>query len=105
MPVTAPGVANFCGYLALFRRTLGSAAKSISNVELNSKKPPICGQLMKSKPVLRVCLPMVLEKSSRNCHFFCQDCWGTLVLVPKEASGNVTSGALILLAIRLFQYW
>src|SRR5215467_153933 len=52
-----------------------------------------------------VCLPKVFEMSSLNCHLRWNDCWGTLPLVPNEASGKVTSGALILLAIRLFQYW
>ena len=44
MPLTAPGVANPCGYFVVSPRiTLGSAAKSISRVELNSKKPPSDG--------------------------------------------------------------
>ena len=47
---------------------------------------------------------MVLEKSSLNCHLRWNDCCGTLVLVPNDALGKVTSGALMLLAIRLFQY-
>ncbi len=48
---------------------------------------------------------MVLEMSSVNCHLRWNDCCGTLVLVPNEALGNTTSGALMLLSIRLFQYW
>ena len=59
---------------------------------------------MKSTPPFSVCLPMVLEMSSLNCHFFWNDCCGTLVLVPNDASGKTTRGALMLLAITLFQY-
>src|SRR5690348_8013424 len=85
--------------------TLGFFAKSISRVELNLKKPPSAGLWMKSTPAFKVCFPMVLEMSSLNCHLRWNDCCGTLVLVPKEALGKTTRGALMSLAMRLFQYW
>src|SRR5262249_19702652 len=84
---------------------LGLLPKSISRVPLDSKKPPMYGVRMKSTPVLKVCLPTVLLRSSLNCHFRWMDCCGTLVLVPNcTALGKVTSGARLLLSIRLFQY-
>jgi len=44
MAVTRPGVAKPWGYVAgLPRMSLGFFAKSISSVELNSKKPPSTG--------------------------------------------------------------
>src|SRR6266566_5877488 len=42
--------------------------------------------------------------SSLNWNLVWNDCCGTLVLVPNCAVGNVTSGARVVLSIRLFQY-
>src|SRR5262245_28240082 len=90
MPVTAPEVANPCGYFVVSAKmSLGLAPKSTSRVELNLKNPPSTGLWMKSTPPFRVCLPTVFEKSSRNCHFRWNDCCGTLPLVPNCALGKV----------------
>src|ERR1700746_3692229 len=106
IPVIRPGVAKPWGYLAVLPRiSLGLAAKSISRVELNLKNPPSTGFQMKSAPAFKVCLPKVLEMSSLNCHLRWKDCCGTLVLVPNSVGpGKVTSGALMVLSITLFQY-
>src|SRR5215467_14384739 len=122
LPETAPGVANPCGneigpplpvgpqlgVVASWptpRMQVGFAPKSISSVGLNSKKPPMNGVQMKSTPVLKVCLPIVLAMSSLNWYFRWIEFCGTLVLVPNCASGKVINGTLVVLSIRLFQYW
>ena len=73
---------------------------------MNSKNPPRVGSCSQSTPILKLWFPCMMDRSSLNCHFFWNDCCGTLPLVPNVTpEAKVTVGTFKVESITLFQYW